>query len=500
MKLLFVNPSLRLNHPYKLLPVGLGMVMTYTEMNGYEFDFLDIDINDMENDEVEKYIENNHYDIIAFGTIVTHYKWIKWFCNKIKFYQPDTKIIVGNSVSGSCIDVFMKNIPADFAVIGEGEITFLELLDALRKNKDVCDIEGIAYRNGDGYKVNGKRKALKRVDEFPHVNWDYFDVEKYRSKKTSMIDDEDENDMSFPVNTARGCAFQCSFCHYVFWDDPYRHRSPDSIIDEIERNIEKYGTTTIGFWDELSFAGLNQVEALSKRIIERKVEFRWSCATRTDLFGRPDRSRAKREYIAKLMKDAGCYSTGFSLESANKEILKMMNKKVDKECFSEHITILKNAGIKTYTSIVFGYPIETKETIKETFDMCEQNHMYPSIGYLLPLPYTEMYEYAKKNGFITDEDAYLDSITERQNLCLNMTQMSNEEIINEIKIGAQRLNISLDLKFDKTKLIKTGGYKKVDDAGGMGGDIEKPEIIRNENDFSFNYSKVTFDTATNPKK
>ena len=308
--------------------------------------------------------------------------------------------------------------------------------------------------------------------------------------KTSLIDNEDDKDMSIPVNTARGCAFRCSFCHFGFWDDPYRHRSPDSILDEVERNISKYNTNTIAFWDDLSFAGLNQVEALCKRILERKIEFRWSCATRTDLFGRPDRSLKKREYIAKMMKDAGCYSTGFSLESANDEILKMMNKKVEKEYFGEHVNILKKAGIKTFTSLVFGYPIETKETIKETFDMCEKHHLYPSIGYLLPLPYTGMYDYALKNGYSVDEDKFLDSITERQDLCINMTKMTSEEILQEITKGANRLNINLDLKLDESKLVKTGGYKKVNDAGGFGGKLK-----RNENDFSFNYSQSTFDEA-----
>ena len=488
--MLFVNPSLRLNHHYKMLPVGLGMVMTYVSNNAYEFDLLDIDIDNLDDTYVENYISKNKYDIILFGTIVTHYKWVKWFCKMIKSYHENTKIIVGNSVSGSCIDVFMKNVEADYAVIGEGEITLIELLNTLRTNQDPSHLEGIAYRKDGTYFVNPKRKALKKIDDFPMINLDLFDVEKYRKMKTSLIDNEDEKDMSFPLNTARGCAFRCSFCHFVFWNDPYRHRSPDSILDEVERNISKYNTNTISFWDDLSFAGLKQVEALCKRILERKIEFRWSCATRTDLFGRPDRSLKKREYIAKMMKDAGCYSTGFSLESANDEILKMMNKKVEKEYFGEHVNILKKAGIKTFTSLVFGYPIETKETIKETFDMCEKHHLYPSIGYLLPLPYTGMYDYALKNGHIVDEDKFLDSITERQNLCINMTKMTSEEILQEITKGAKRLNINLDLKLDESKLVKTGGYKTVNDAGGFGGKLK-----RNENDFSFNYSQSTFDEA-----
>ena len=97
--MLFVNPSLRVNHHYKLLPVGLGMVMTYVSNNGYEFEFLDIDIDNLDDTYVENYISKNNYDIILFGTIVTHYKWVKWFCKMIKSYHENTKIIVGNSLS-----------------------------------------------------------------------------------------------------------------------------------------------------------------------------------------------------------------------------------------------------------------------------------------------------------------------------------------------------------------------------------------------------------------
>ena len=101
-----------------------------------------------------------------------------------------------------------------------------------------------------------------------------------------------------------------------------------------------------------------------------------------------------------------------------------------------------------------------------------------------------MYDYALKNGYIVDEDKFLDSITERQDLCINMTKMTSEEITKEITKGANRLNINLDLKLDESKLVKTGGYKKVKDAGGFGGKLK-----RNQNDFSFNYSQSTFDEA-----
>ena len=210
------------------------------------------------------------------------------------------------------------------------------------------------------------------------------------------------------------------------------------------------------------------------------------------------------------MKESGCYQCGFSLESGNKEILEMMNKKIDVDAFYTTVYVLREAGIIVDTSVIFGYPIETQETIKETFDQCFKAGIYPSIGFLLPLPYTVMYDYAKANGFITDEDKYLESITERQDICVNMTKMSNETIMGEIKIGAERLNDLLKVGLKKGGLIKT----KKCQSQKINKTLEVPQeqniaslgnkstgnpkkMKRNRNDVSFNYSQTKFEYEDN---
>ncbi len=99
LKLLFINPCLRPGGHTKLLPVGLASVMTYFRDNGYKFTLLDIDINEFDDAYVENYLKNNKFDFILFGTLVTHYKWSKWLANTAKRHQPNTHIIVGNSVA-----------------------------------------------------------------------------------------------------------------------------------------------------------------------------------------------------------------------------------------------------------------------------------------------------------------------------------------------------------------------------------------------------------------
>ena len=122
-KILVINPSLRLHSTSKFLPVGVASVMTYLQNLGIEFDLLDIDIHEIEDNEVVEYLEKNRYDIILTGSIVTHYKWMKWLTKTIRHYNPKSIIIVGNSVAGSIPTLFLTNSDADIAIMGEGELS-----------------------------------------------------------------------------------------------------------------------------------------------------------------------------------------------------------------------------------------------------------------------------------------------------------------------------------------------------------------------------------------
>jgi radical SAM superfamily enzyme YgiQ (UPF0313 family) len=465
--------------------------MTYVHEHGYAFDLLDVDINEYDDDHVEEYIKNNKYDVILYGAIVTHYKWIKWLTKTIKKYNPDTYIVVGNSVSSSCYEVFMANAPADIAVVGEGEITCLAVLDAI-KNKSLFDsIEGIVYRSSDGQIIANKARPACDVNSLPMIDWDFFEVDRYLSysEGTSFGSVSNEKLVTMPVTTARGCVFNCTFCHYVFWNDPYRIRKPDEVVKEIRRNIEKYGANYINFWDDLSFSSLKHVERLIDEILTSGLKFEWSAAIRTDLFGRiTKKSYEERLALARKMREAGCRSLGFSLESGSSEILKMMDKHVNPEYFREQVEILQEAGIICNTSVVFGYPIETEKTIKQTFDMCLEASIYPSIGFLLPLPSTQMYDYAVKNGFINDEDEYLSTITERQDICLNMTDMGDAEVMSYIEHYAQDLSRRLKLNLATDSLVKTGGYKRHTNVDAQVNDVTDSS----DNEISFNYSEALF--------
>ena len=215
-------------------------------------------------------------------------------------------------VAGSIPNLFLKNSSANIAILGEGEVTSLELIKRILKDEPWENLDGLAFKKRTGeVVVNKNRQAQKKLDDFPMINWSKFDTEKYFSKSyaaAKSIDDEAVRVM--PVVTARGCAFRCTFCHFVFWNDPYRYRSPVNILTEIKRNIDEYRCNYISFWDDLSFF-LPQAERFADAIIDSGLKFNWSAAVRVDLFGNPKHDFQRRLEVAKKFKLSGCQSLGF---------------------------------------------------------------------------------------------------------------------------------------------------------------------------------------------
>jgi len=491
MRILFVNPSLRPNAPHRYLPVGLGYVVTAVKRRGFKFDILDLDATTHCEESVETYLSKKTYDVILVGSIVSHYRWIKWFLHTARRLQPRCTLVVGNSVGSSMPEILFAHTPADVVVLGEGDITTVEVLEALRDGRALGEIVepietiphhngnlpgcckgrgifGIVFRDSRGRLVHtGLRPAVKKIDDLPWPDWDLFDVEYYidRSRGTAhpnVTRYAPEQAVVLPVNTARGCVHKCTFCHYVFWDDPYRHRSAGSVIAEIDHLKKKYGANFIHFWDELSFHKLAPAERFLDTMIEADLGVHWSASVRADLMGRPEDAEEDCLRLAHKFKEAGAVVLAFSLESGSAEILADMNKHVEPDYFRRQAKILTSAGLISSTSLIFGYPRETRETIAKTMSMCEELNIYPSSGFLLPLPGTGVWRHAMTHRYITDADEFLTRVTERQDLVLNMTRMSDADLVGEVTDWLRHLNKVLGNGLDEASLLKTGGGARHD--------------------------------------
>jgi len=256
-KILVINISLRPNSNIAWVPVGLGYIMTSMYNAGINFDLLDIEAYRYSDQEIDQHLVTNVYDIYCLGTIVTGYSKIKWITSKIREKNPNATIICGNTVASSIPEIILTKTEVDIAVMHEGDITILELIEAISHKTNLSDVKGIAYVDNNEIKFTQERPLIPDINELPLINWDLFNLDIYFPKINNGVPlpypMPKEQIKAFIINTARGCPFQCTFCYHAFKDKKYRYRSAESIVKEMKAMNQKYGINYFMFFDELTF-------------------------------------------------------------------------------------------------------------------------------------------------------------------------------------------------------------------------------------------------------
>ena len=461
MRILLINVCLRYDSKIKQIPVGLAAIATALDRVGYRPDILDIDLHRYTEDEVDGVLKkSDRYDIVGFGNIVSGYKYTKKLAIQVKKRIPDALVVVGNTVATSVPRLLLERVPQiDIAVIGEGDVTIVEIARAVESRGSWNKVPGIAYRDGKKVIFTEKRQAIDDISSIPFPDYSLLDVEEYLSVSNVGVPETNLPDVSFdklralPVNTARGCPFSCTFCYHAFKEYKYRYYSFDRVVDHIKYLQDRYRINFVHFWDELTFYSSDRLRELCDEIEKAGIRFYWGINPRANTFQRKDLDLLKRA------RSLGALSIGGAFESADDSILEAMNKKISIGQYIEQVAVAREAGLKLGTSLVFGYPQETVDTIKKTIDLCRQLGLYPSVGFILPLPGSGIYEYARNKGFIKDEEEYLLRIGDRQDLHVNLTQMPDEVLVGTLKNELVKLKNDLNIQLEDDKVIKTGVYK-----------------------------------------
>ncbi len=462
MRILVINIALRDNPTRKLLPIGLGYVVSAIHRAGYQFDLLDLDAKSMTPREIEHFVTTNEYDVVMMGCIVTGYRHVKWMAQTIRRAHPNTTIIVGNTVAQSIPEVLLGKTECDIAVMGEGDEVAVRLLEQLETSKDVSGIAGIAYRKGGQVIRTPKHPLIANIDSIPSPNWDLFDIETYIDSCSKAVNEPlppipKSEIRSMPVNTARGCPYKCTFCYHIFRGEKYRWRSAEAIVAEMKNYHERYGINHFAFNDELTFHSPKQAETFADTLLNSGLQVYFGGNCRSGLF-----SKTEHIAIARKLHKAGCLSLVFSLESTDPDILRWMKKGITPNMFARQVEILRAGGIAPLTSVVVGYPQETEETIRRTISFCADLGIFPSTGFLLPQPGSVMYDHARAGGWIPDEEAYLLAMGDRQDLHVNMTSMSDNQMRKVVEESLAECSRKVGVSSITGSLLKTGAYRSGD--------------------------------------
>jgi radical SAM superfamily enzyme YgiQ (UPF0313 family) len=281
----------------------------------------------------------------------------------------------------------IDNYPClDFAIAGEPEETFEELLAALSAGTGRYeDILGLAWRAGGQSHMNGPRPLIKDLDRLPFPDRSLLHNGRYRLPHNNKI--------YTLINTARGCPYQCIYCIVKpYYGDTVRRHSLDYIFREIAECIERHGIGEFLFWEEVFTLDRKLVLEFCRQIQERGLKFRWAATTRVT---------SVDAEVAAAMKQAGCYLLGLGVESASQAILDIARKQQTTDDVRRAVAACKAAGIRTMGHLIFGLPGETAESAEETIRFATRLGLdYMQCYCAVPYPRTQLWEIAGRNGWI----------------------------------------------------------------------------------------------------
>ncbi|NUO79963.1 B12-binding domain-containing radical SAM protein [candidate division KSB1 bacterium] len=270
---------------------------------------------------------------------------------------------------------------ADYALIGEGEISLLELIDKLlgKSNGALTQIAGVALPNNGVAHATIPRGFQKNLDVFPFPAWDLLDVEKYRrvwKKKHGYY--------SVNLVTTRGCPFRCNWCAKPIYGDRYNSRSPENVVEEMLGLRKNFQPEHIWFADDIFGLKPGWVERFGEAVQAANVATPFKIQARVDLL---------HEEVVAGLKKAGCKTVWVGAESGSQKILDAMDKGTTVEQIYATAARLKRHGVEVCFFLQFGYPGETDEDIEKTIKMvrdCDPHDIGISVSY--PLPGTRFYE------------------------------------------------------------------------------------------------------------
>ena len=306
--------------------------------------------------------------IDASSTVVgiTHmfvHEWplIKDLARSIRARYPDMFIVAGGETPTAFWWRMLDECPElDCCVLGEGEVTFEELLATLDAGGKLEDVASLAFRDeaGKPRKSAATRTRVREIESIPRPDWEAFPIESYLAQQFSS---GVKRGRSLPMISSRGCPYQCTFCSSpAMWTTRYVTRRPEDVADEIQHYVESYGVNNIDFHDLTSMLTKKWIVRFCQVMEERGMRISWQLPGGT-------RCEALDGDALDALYRSGCRNLSYSPESGSEEILRDIKKRVKLPVLMDSVRSAVARGIVTNVNFILGLPGETWRGVWETY-------------------------------------------------------------------------------------------------------------------------------------
>ncbi len=396
-KILFITP------PYHAgvvevagawVPLSLVYVAGAAMDAGYETEIYDAMTKNVGYEEIRNKIDESRPDFVGTSAFTASSPDAIKVLELAKSINPDIVTIIGGvHPTFMYEEMFSITDSIDYIVRGEGELTLPELLDAVSNNESVSGIKGIVYKEHDKVIVTQDRPFLHSFDA-QTMGWDLLDWDDYTyyilpgSRLASVC-------------TSRGCEQECTFCsQQKYWKKTWRGRSPQDVVEEIELLNSRYGVNVVLFTDDYPSPDRERWEKILDLLIEKDMDMKILMETRAE-------DIVRDEDILDKYKKAGIIHIYVGTEATEQASLDYIKKDLSVDESKKALSLLREKGIVTETSMILGYPDETEESVARTLELAiEFNPDFAHFLAIAPWPYSDIYDDLKDYIVVTDYRKY----------------------------------------------------------------------------------------------
>lgn len=389
MKVLLINPPYK-SSKYRFIglvapPLGIAYIAAVLERGGVDVKIIDAPAVDMEFETIKKEIENYSPDIIAITAVTPIISNALKVARISKKASPRSLIVLGGYHPTFMYQELLKNDYIDFVVLGEGEYTMLEFVQAVDNGENLRNVKGIACKN---FKTP-MRSIIEDLDSIPFPARHLLPMDEYKMMN-----------MKLPIGTlisGRGCPYHCSFCaSSAMHGHKLRLRSSENVVDEMEHLVKNHDAEMLAFMDDTFTLNKKRIFDICDDIKERELDNYWGCTARVDTIS---------DDLLKKMKDSGCITLFLGVESADQQNLDQLNKKITIKNIRKTFELTKKHGIRTIASVALGMPGDTRKSIEDTIKFVKSlDPNYAIFSLATPYPGTDFYTKSVENNLIKTND------------------------------------------------------------------------------------------------
>lgn len=383
--------------PMRLPPLGLSYVAAALEKAGFKVEVLDNYLLKKSTDDIKQMVRNADPELVGITCSSASYPRCVETAKAVKEALPSCKVVVGGWHPSYMPDSMLQHPEIDYVVIGEGERAMTELATCITKGGDdkvAAQIAGVAYRH-EGKIVKTTQKFIKDLDDIPFPARHLLPMRLYEQEIPYL-----KAKPFTTMNVVRGCPFNCVYCETRrLWGQTCRAFSPQRVIDEIKHLVANYGTKGIYFVGDNFTINKKRTIELCELIKKSKLDIEWVCDTRADMISRN---------LLQAMKEAGCRTIWFGVESGSPRILEKINKGITNEQTIQAFKLCREVGIQIASSFMMGIPGETLEDMENTYKFAKKlDPDWAQFNIFIAVPGSGLYDEVMQKGLYDRVEGFL---------------------------------------------------------------------------------------------